>query len=122
MRIGCDIIEIARIKHFVEQHSTNLIGRVFTQREWNYCQRQANPYPSFAARFAAKEAVAKAFGVGIGKNLSWTSVEIVNNPQGEPEIVLDAQGQQLLENLSAESIHISLSHSRDNAIAVAIVE
>ena len=59
MRVGCDIVEISRIKHFVEQHATNLIGRVFTQGEWDYCQHQANPYASFAVRFAAKEAVAK---------------------------------------------------------------
>ena len=122
MRIGCDIIEISRIKHFIEQHATQLIGRVFTQREWDYCQRQANPYPSFAVRFAAKEAVAKAFGTGIGKSLSWTSVEIVKHPTGEPDVILDNQGKQLLKQLPAKSIHISLSHSRDNALAVAIIE
>ena len=122
MRIGCDIIEISRIQHFVEQHSTQLIGRVFTQREWNYCQQQANPYPSFAVRFAAKEAVAKAFGVGIGESLSWTSVEITNNLAGAPEVTLDVQGRQLLKKLSVKTVYISLSHSRDNALAVAIIE
>ena len=122
MQIGCDIIEISRIRHFVEQHGTQLIGRVFTQQEWDYCQQQANPYPSFAVRFAAKEAVSKAFGIGIGKHLNWTSVEIINNPTGAPEIILDSKGQQLLKNLSEKSVHISLSHSRDNALAVAILE
>ena len=122
MRIGCDIIEISRIQHFVEQHSTHLIGRVFTQREWDYCQRKANPYPSFAVRFAAKEAVAKAFGVGIGEHLDWTSIEIINNSAGKPEVTLDSKGQQLLKNFSAKTVRISLSHSRDNALAVAIIE
>lgn len=121
MRIGCDIIEISRIQHFVEQHSTQLIGRVFTQREWDYCQQQANPYPSFAVRFAAKEAVAKAFGVGIGESLNWTSIEITNNSSGAPEVTLDTQSQQLLKKLSANTVYISLSHSRDNALAVAII-
>ena len=122
MRIGCDIIEISRIQHFVDQHSTQLVGRVFTQREWDYCQRKANPYPSFAARFAAKEAVAKAFGMGIGEHLNWTSIEIINNSVGEPEVILDPKGQQLLKSFSAKTVRISLSHSHDNALAVAIVE
>lgn len=122
MRIGCDIIEISRIQHFVEQHTMQLIGQVFTQREWDYCQQKANPYPSFAVRFAAKEAVAKAFGVGIGKQLNWTSVEIINNSSGEPEVVLDSKGQQLLKNFLAKTVHVSLSHSSDNALAVAIIE
>ena len=103
MRIGCDIIEISRIRHFVEQHSAQLIGRVFTQCEWDYCQQQALPYPSFAVRFAAKEAVAKAFGVGIGEHLNWTSVEIINDPSGSPEVILDDKGQQLLKHFSAKA-------------------
>ena len=122
MRIGCDIIEISRIQHFVEQHSDQLIGRVFTQHEWDYCQQKANPYPSLAARFAAKEAVAKAFGVGIGEHLDWTSIEIINNSAREPEVTLDLKGQQLLKNFSAKTVRISLSHSRDNALAVAIID
>lgn len=122
MRIGCDIIEIYRIRHFIEHHSTQLIGRVFTQREWDYCQKQANPYPSFAVCFAAKEAVAKAFGVGIGEYLNWTSIEIIHNASGAPEVILDAQGQGLLKAFSAKTIHISLSHSQDNALAVALLE
>ena len=122
MQVGCDIIEISRIQHFVEQHSEQLIGRVFTQHEWDYCQQQANPYPSFAVRFAAKEAVAKAFGVGIGEHLKWTSIEITNRPNGAPEVVLDLQGQQLLKSFPAKTVHISLSHSHDNALAVAIIE
>ena len=122
MRIGCDIIEISRIRHFIDHHSEQLIGRVFTQREWDYCQQQANPYASFAVRFAAKEAVAKAFGVGIGKSLNWTSVEITNKSSGTPEVILDSQGQQLLKKLSATAVHVSLSHSHDNALAVAVIE
>ena len=122
MRIGCDIIEISRIRRFIEQHSDQLIGRVFTQDEWSYCKKQANPYPSFAVRFAAKEAVSKAFGVGIGEHLNWISVEIINNLAGAPEVILDTKGQQLLKKFSAKTVHISLSHSRDNALAVAIIE
>ena len=122
MRIGCDIIEISRIRHFVEQHATQLIGRVFTQQEWDYCQQKANPYPSFAVCFAAKEAVAKAFGTGIGEQLNWTSIEITHNSTGEPEVILDSKGQQLLKSFLAKTIRVSLSHSRDNALAMAVIE
>lgn len=122
MRVGCDLIEISRIRRFIDRHAEKLIGRVFTQREWDYCKRRSNSYASFAVRFAAKEAVAKVFGVGIGQNLNWTSVEILNNPTGAPEIILDLLGKQLLKKFSAKTVHISLSHSRDNALAVAIIE
>lgn len=122
MRVGCDIIEISRIKNFVDRHSERLIGHVFTQREWDYCQSRSNIYASFAARFAAKEAVSKALGVGFGERLSWISVEVINNEIGAPGIILDAKGEQLLKQLSAKYVHISLSHSHDNALAVAIVE
>ena len=122
MRVGCDIVENARIKALVLKHQVHLIGRVFTQLEWDYCSRQKNPYPSFAVRFAAKEAVAKALGVGIGKSLKWISVEIIRDALGMPHVKLDNLGQDLLKICGGNGIQISLSHSREYALAVAVID
>jgi len=122
MQIGNDIIEISRIKNFIEKHGEACKGRVFSEREWDYCFSKANPYHSFAARFAAKEAVAKAFGTGFGYHLAWNSIEILKDDKGAPYVKLDEKGQSLLENLHAKTVKISLSHCKDFATAVAIIE
>lgn len=122
MQVGNDIIEISRIKNFIEKHGDACKSRIFSGREWNYCFQKANPYPSFAARFAAKEAVAKALGTGFGRDLNWNSIEILNEAQGAPYVELDAKGRSLLNNLHAKNVKISLSHCKDFATAVAIIE
>ncbi len=122
MQIGSDIIEIARIKNFVENYKEFCKGRVFSEEEWKYCFSKANPYASFAVRFAAKEAVAKALGTGFGQYLKWSSIEVLNDDKGAPYVTLDENGQDLLKNLHAKTVKISLSHSRDFALAVAIIE
>ena len=117
--IGNDIIEIERIRHFVLRHKEGCIGRVFTEKEWSYCWSKTNPFPSFAVRFAAKEAVAKAFGTGIGKALKWTSIEILVDSLGCPFVQLDTLGQKLAQEHSIKSISISLSHCKTYALATA---
>jgi len=117
--IGNDIIEIERIRHFVLRHKEGCLGRVFTEKEWNYCWSKINPFPSLATRFAAKEAVAKAFGTGIGKALKWTSIEVLVDSLGCPFIQLDALGQKLMQERSINSISISLSHCKTYALATA---
>lgn len=117
--IGNDIIEIERIRHFVLRHKEGCLGRVFTEKEWHYCWNKLNPFPSLATRFAAKEAVAKAFGTGIGQTLKWTSVEILVDSLGCPFVQLDTLGQKLMHERSIKSISISLSHCRTYALATA---
>lgn len=117
--IGNDIIEIERIRHFVLRHKEGCLGRVFTEKEWHYCWNKFNPFPSLATRFAAKEAVAKAFGTGIGQALKWTSVEILVDSLGCPFVQLDTLGQKFMHERSIKSISISLSHCRTYALATA---
>ncbi len=75
--IGVDVVEIDRIGSLLEQYDQRFAEKVFTEAESTYCEAQRDPRPHYAARFAAKEAVAKAFGTGIGKDLNWTDMEML---------------------------------------------
>lgn len=122
MRIGTDIVEIERIRHLVERHGERVRGMIFTEHEWAYCMSKPVPWPSFAARFAAKEAVSKAFGVGLfGSKLKWTSIEVRNDANGMPRVCLDENGTFYLKQCSSKSVELSLSHCKTYAVAVAAV-
>jgi len=117
--LGCDIIEVSRVQGVLERQGERFLNRVFTEAERAYCQEKRNPYPFFAARFAAKEAVSKCFTTGIGAELSWKSIEVRHGERGEPIVVLDEQGTALLRQTGAGSVLLSLSHTETMAMAVA---
>ena len=122
MHIGTDIVEIERIRHLVERHGERVRGMIFTEHEWTYCMSKSIPWPSFAARFAAKEAVSKAFGVGLfGSKLKWMSIEIRNDANGMPQVCLYDNGAFYLKQCDGTKVEISLSHCRAYAVAVAAV-
>ena len=121
MRIGTDIIEIKRIAKFIASHGTICCGRVFTENEWEYCTKKQRSEESFAVCFAAKEAVAKAFGVGFGSQLDWLSIEVLHDKNGMPQVQLNAKGDRLMKKLGAKEIQISLSHCKEYAIAFAVI-
>jgi len=117
--IGTDIIEIERVKQAI--NNRHFVERVYTVKEQNYCEsrgRQATA--SYAARFAGKEAFFKAIGTGIICNL--TEVEILNDNLGCPHIFLTGKADELVTKAEAEKIHISLSHSKNYAVATCIIE
>ena len=117
--IGTDIIEIERVRHAVERNFFK--QKVFTTAEQNYCEsRGRQKYSSYAARFAAKEAFFKALGTGIFTKL--TEVEVKNNLQGQPEIFLSGKAEIFAKEKGVEKIFLSLSHSKDFATAVCILE
>ncbi len=115
---GVDIVEISRIEKAISRHS-GFFRRVYTARELEDCMAEKSRTPSLAARFAAKEAVSKALGAGIGK-IKWTDIEITNQKSGKPEIFLHGRAKDKMFELGISTIEISLSHSRDYAIAFAI--
>ena len=122
MRIGTDIVEIERVRHLVERHGERVRGMIFTEHEWVYCTSKPIPWPSFAARFAAKEAVSKAFGVGLfGSKLKWTSIEVRNDANGMPQVFWDENGKFYLKQCGGTNIELSLSHCKAYAVAVAAV-
>lgn len=110
--IGIDILEVGRIQRVVERN-VRFLDRVFTEREIQYSQPKKNKYQHLAARFAAKEAFFKA----IGKRIAWTDVEVVNEPSGQPRLVVHAK-----EDFGFTRSHLSLSHLTDHALAVIILE
>ena len=119
---GIDIIEVARIAASVEKFGDRFVNRILLPDEIAYCQLHKNPAPFLAARFAAKEAVSKAFGTGIGVALGWRDMEICRKETGEPFVVLHGKGKTLFESRGAKQLHISLSHADNYAAAMAILE
>jgi holo-[acyl-carrier protein] synthase len=118
LTVGTDIIEIERIARALRRWP-RFGKRVFTEREQAYCQARVNAVPSFAARFAAKEAVAKAIGTGF-LGFAWQDVEIVNDEQGRPEIVLSGRAAALARERRLGPWTVSLSHTRVFALAVVV--
>ena len=121
LNLGLDIIEVDRVQQMHERQKDRFLNRVFTQEEQDYCLTKSNPYPHLAARFAAKEAVSKTFSTGIGKLFSWTSCSIYHGSLMQPLVRLDEQGKALLEALGATDVRITLSHTKETAIAVAVL-
>lgn len=119
--VGIDIVDIARIRSAHKDHGQRFLDKIFTPEECAYCFNYKHPYPSFAARFAAKEAVSKAFGTGIGKELGFKSIEIIKGARDEPLVRFDAKGQAFLESRGASQVLISLSHTAELATAIALL-
>ncbi len=118
--IGTDIVEIARIEDSISRFGSRFLERVFTPSEQEYCRRMGRPASHFAARFAAKEAVAKALGTGIGQHANWTDLEIQNGSSGRPVLALSGAAAEFAAAHGIVSIHISLSHAQSHATAHAI--
>jgi holo-[acyl-carrier protein] synthase len=117
--LGCDLIEVERVRGVLERQGARFLERVFTEEERAYCSRMAQPHKHYAARFAAKEAVSKCFSTGIGAELGWRSVSVFHGERHQPLVRLDAQGDALLRAVGATHIHLTLSHTDTAAMAVA---
>ncbi len=120
--IGIDIIEVARIQASHEKFGERLLKRILRPEEIAYCFSHRQPAPFLAARFAAKEAISKAFGTGIGAQLGWRDMEVGRKESGEPFVILHEGGQKLLQSRGAGHVLISLSHTQNYAAAVAVLE
>jgi len=113
---GIDLIEIERVASAIERHGERFLIRIFTERELNDCAGRAE---SFAARFAAKEATAKALGCGFG-DIAWDEVEIQRAETGAPSLVLYGKAARLAKEKNLETWSVSLSHSQSHAIAMVV--
>ncbi len=120
--IGVDIVETTRIEHSLERFGERFLHRVFTAGEIEYCQSMKYPARHFAARFAAKEAVSKAFGTGIGKSMGWKDIDVHREGSGQPFVVLEGGAKQLAAERGVSAVWISLSHTDHNAAAMAVIE
>ena len=119
--IGIDVVEVERIASSMAEFGDRFASRVFTEAERVYCESQKRPAIHYAARFAAKEAVAKALGTGIGQELGWLDMEIRRRESGEPEVFLSGDGEKFAKDNNVGQIKISLTHAQHYAAANAVV-
>ncbi len=115
--LGNDIIEIERVRQGFEAHQQAFLDRLFTKKEQEYCQTHKDPFPRYAGRFAAKEAIVKALGCGFGSEAAWHDIEILASPKGKPEVHLS---DELKKRFNNPTVLISISHCKAYASAVAI--
>ena len=113
---GVDLIDIERIREAIERHGERFVARIFTEAEQRDCGGRVS---SLAARFAAKEAVSKALGCGIG-DVSWLDIEIRSDENKAPYLVLHGEGEKLAKQLGLSNWSVSLSHTESQAIAFVV--
>ncbi|HAV42465.1 TPA: holo-[acyl-carrier-protein] synthase [bacterium] len=117
---GIDLVEIKRFADVVDRFGERFLKRVFTESELAYCLSRPNFEMHLAARFAAKEAVSKALGTGWG-SFSWRDIEVNNDPSGAPKVNLSGGAAKIFAESKGEGMLISISHTKDMAIAQAII-
>jgi len=118
--LGVDLIEIGRVREVLERHPERFPARCFTEAETAYCRRGAHAEERFAARFAAKEAVMKALGTGWSDGVNFRDIEVTRQASGAPGIRLAGAALAVANRLGVQRIDLSLSHGRDQAIAIVI--
>jgi holo-[acyl-carrier protein] synthase len=118
--IGTDIVECLRIGRMIEQHGELFLTRVYTEREIRYCQARKRATEHFAGRWASKEAIFKCLGTGWRKGLAWTDIEVRNDHQGKPRVLLCGAAKDVAQRLGISDIHLSISHCRAYATAYAL--
>ncbi len=116
--IGIDLIEVSRIRQAIEKYGFRFTTRIFTPAEIAFCEKLKDKYPSYAGRFAAKEAFSKALGTGIRGTISWLEIEICDNERTRPTILLNGRARALVGN---RAVHLSLTHLKDYAAAVVVI-
>ena len=119
---GIDLVEIGRIQQSMGRFGQRFLDRIFTAAEQAYCQRKRKSAESFAARFAAKEAGAKALGTGISRGVNWLEIEVVREPGGKPSLRFHGRAAEIAAALGVAHTALSLTHSGDLAMASVVLE
>lgn len=119
---GTDLMEIDRIRASIARYGERFLRRIYTPGEIAYCARKKNSEESYAARFAAKEAAAKALGTGISQGVSWLEIEVLRAPSGRPSLVFHGRAADRAASMCVNNASLSLTHSRELALAVVILE
>ena len=117
LRTGVDLIEISRIEEVVARHGKHYLERIYTPAELEQCGKRAE---SLAGRFAAKEAVAKALGCGIG-DITWKEIEVLGDEQNAPMLTLHGTAEQLAKKMGLTTWSVSISHSQSHSVAMVVM-
>ena len=120
--IGTDIVKVSRIKRLLEKHGERFVQRILHQNELEIFHQRKTSKSYLAKRFAAKEALAKALGTGIAKGISFEEIEVINNKEGKPELILHGTASEIAKQIGVEKLFISLSDEKKYAIAYVILE
>jgi len=117
--IGVDVVDVQRLKHVMDEQGSFFLNKVFTDAEIMYCRSKKKPHQHFAARFAAKEAMAKAMKTGWSGAFRWKDVEVINEPSGAPKLLLY---REVSEALADSHLHLSMSHTENTVVAFVVIE
>jgi len=120
--IGSDLVDLERIRGILATDPERFMKRILTDAERRYCERLADPAGAIGARFAAKEAVMKCLGTGWAQGLSWREIEVVRDEHGAPSIRLSGRAAEIAEKLGIVRILVSLSHTPDHSLAMAVAD
>jgi holo-[acyl-carrier protein] synthase len=120
--IGMDVVEVQRIRELLRRHPDRGLRRLFTSAEVECCRASASPEQSYAARFAAKEALFKALGTGWSGGACWNEVEVRRERASAPQLILHGTTRALAESLGVHRTHVSLSHTSEIAAAYVVLE
>jgi holo-[acyl-carrier protein] synthase len=119
---GIDLAEIERIRHAIDRYGQRFLDRIYLGAEQAYCLRKRNAAESFAARFAAKEAAAKALGTGISHGVNWLEIEVVREASGKPSLRFHGRAAERAARLGAVHFALSLTHTKELAMASVVLE
>jgi holo-[acyl-carrier protein] synthase len=119
---GIDLVEIGRIERSIKRYGQRFLNRVYTEREQAYCLRKRQASESFAARFAAKEAGAKALGTGISHGVNWLEIEVGREPGGRPTLQFHGRAAEFAARLGARHVALSITHTTELAMASVVIE
>jgi holo-[acyl-carrier protein] synthase len=119
---GIDLAEIGRIQQSIDRYGSRFLNRIYTAAEQAYCLRKRKSAESFAARFAAKEAGAKALGTGISRGVNWLEIEVVREPGGRPNLQFHGRAALIAARLGVAHAALSITHTSDLAMASVVLE
>ena len=120
--VGVDIVECLRIAQMIERHGELFITRVYTDLEIEYCTTRKAATQHYAGRWAAKEAVLKAIGTGWRRGIGWRDIEIRNDRNGAPTVLLRGGARDVMDRAGIGSMHVTISHCRSYAVAYVVAE
>jgi len=120
--VGTDVLDPRRLEKAAGRREGRILRRLFTEGERKHCEGRRDKWPSYAARFAAKEAFVKAIGLGIRRGLTWTQVEVLNDELGRPSLRLHGRAREIAGEMRIRALHLSLSHQAELAQAIVILE
>ncbi|MEN6376000.1 MAG: holo-ACP synthase [Smithella sp.] len=120
--IGIDLVENDRMARIIAKWGSKFLQRVFSEGEIEYCEKHVQAEINYGARFAAKESFLKALGMGLGMGIKLKDIEVMHDMQGKPELVLSGGAKAQIEQRSIGKIHLSLTHTRNYATAIVLLE